>query len=64
MNINVVKAKQYNSTYKRVLIIDGVPVCIVASDKRANECIQYINGYDADISDGKIKKILDKYRKK
>lgn len=37
MNIDIVKVKQYNSTYKRVLIIDGVPVCIVASDKRANK---------------------------
>lgn len=62
MDIRLLKVKQYNSTYKRILMIDDNPVCIVASDKRASECIQYLNGYNADINDGKIKKILDKYR--
>ena len=56
------KVKQYNSTYKHVLMVDGIPVCVTESDKRASECIQYLNGYNADINDGKIKKILDKYR--
>lgn len=62
MDVRVLKVKQYNSTYKRILMIDDNPVCIVASDKRASECIQYLNGYNADINDGKIKKVLDKYR--
>lgn len=62
MDVRVLKVKQYNSTYKRILMIDDNPVCIVTGDKRANECIQYLNGYNADINDGKIKKILDKYR--
>ena len=62
MDITVVKVKQYNSTYKRILMVDGSPVCIVASDKRASECIQYLNGYNTNINDGKIKKVLDKYR--
>lgn len=30
--------------------------------KKMSECIQYISGYNADINDGKIKKILNKYR--
>ncbi len=62
MKINVVKVKQYNSTYKHIVMIDGVPVCITEGGKRTSECIQYLNRYNADISDGKIKKILDKYR--
>lgn len=62
MDIKVVKVKQYNSTYKRILMVDGLPVCITASEKRASECIQYLSGYNADINDGTIKKILDKYR--
>lgn len=62
MVIQVVKVKQYNSTYKHVVIVDGDPVCITEGDKRASECIQYLNGYNVDINDGKIRKILDKYR--
>lgn len=62
MGINVVKVKQYNSTYKNILMIDGNPVCIVAGDRKASECIQYFSGYNVDVNDGKIKKILDKYR--
>ncbi len=43
-------------------MVDGKPICIVAGDKKMSECIQYISGYNADINDGKIKKILNKYR--
>lgn len=43
-------------------MIDGELVCITAGSNRINECVQYINGYDADIKDGKMRKILDKYR--
>lgn len=63
MDIKVEKVKQYNSTYKNVLMVDGTPICIVAGDKKASECIQYLSGYNVNINDGKIKKILDKYRK-
>lgn len=63
MDIKVIKVKQYNSTYKNILMVDGIPICIVAGDKKTSECIQYLSGYNADINDGKIKKILDKYRK-
>lgn len=62
MDIKVLKVKQYNSTYKYILMIEGRPVCITQGEKRVSECIQYLNGYNADINDGKIKKILDKYR--
>lgn len=62
MDIKVIKVKQYNSTYKHILMVDEIPVCITEGGKRASECIQYLNGYNADINDGKIKKILDKYR--
>lgn len=62
MEIKVVKVKQYNSTYKHILMVDGVPICVTEGEKRASECIQYLNGYSADINDGKIRKVLDKYR--
>lgn len=63
MDIKVEKVKQYNSTYKNVLMVDEKPICIIAGDKKTSECIQYLSGYNADINDGKIKKILNQYRK-
>lgn len=62
MDIKVIRVKHYNSNYKRLVMVDGEPVCIVSSGKRASECIQYLCGYNADINDGKIKKLLDRYR--
>lgn len=59
MNITKTRVKQYNSTYKTVISVDGIPICMTKADKRASEIIAYLNGYDANIADGKIKKILD-----
>lgn len=46
MKIRVIKVKQYNSTYKHIVMVDDNPVCVTESDKRASECIQYLNGYN------------------
>lgn len=62
MELKVMKVKQYNSTYKHIVMVDNIPVCATQGSKRASECIQYLSGYNADINDGKIKKILDNYR--
>lgn len=62
MKIEIVKVKQYNSTYKHIVMVNDIPVCITEGSKRASECIQYLSGYNADINDGKVRKILDKYR--
>ena len=60
MNITTHRIKQYNSTYKTVVSVDGKPICIVAGvGKTASNIIAYLNGYDVDIADGKIKKALD-----
>lgn len=45
-------------------MVDNQPVCIVVGDRTASKCIQYLSGYNVDIRDGKIKKILDNYRRK
>lgn len=62
MKIDVKKVKCYNSTYKHVVMVSGEPVCIVDSSKRSSDIVSYLNGYDVVISDGRIKKILDKLR--
>lgn len=62
MKITQTRVKQYNSTYKTVIAVDGVPVCITRSNKRASDIVSYLSGYDVEINDGKIKKQLDKIR--
>lgn len=64
MLITQTRIKQYNSTYKTVICVEGLPVCITASNKRASDIISYLNGYDVEIKDGKIKKQLDKAKSK
>lgn len=60
MKITTHRIKQYNSTYKTVISVNGKPICIVAGvGKTVSNIIAYLNGYDVNIADGKIKKILD-----
>ena len=63
MRINTYRVKQYNSTLKTVVCVDEKPICIVQGcGKTLSNVISYIQGYDVGINDGRIKKILDKYR--
>ena len=65
MNVTTYRIKQYNSTYKTVVCVNGKPVCIVAGvGKTLSNVIAYLNGYDAPIADGKIKIALDTAIKK
>lgn len=60
MKITVEKIKQYNSTTKRVICVDGKPICIVKGPKRESAIISYLSGYNALISDLSIKRKLDR----
>lgn len=61
MDITSYRIKQYNSTFKTVISVDGKPICIVAGvGKTVSNIIAYLNGYDVVIADGKIKNILDR----
>lgn len=60
MNISTVKVKEYNSTHKHILLVDGVPVCIVRGAKSLNDCINYLMNGEPSLKDGKIMKFLDK----
>jgi hypothetical protein len=62
MNISTVKVKEYNSTNKHILIVEGNPVCIVRGNKSLNDCISYLMNREPSLKDGRIKKILDKVR--
>ena len=63
MNITTYRVKQYISICKTVVCVDGEPICIVAGvGKTLSNVIAYLNGYDTDIADGKIKIALDRYK--
>lgn len=62
MKISTARVKQYNATYKHILIVDGVPVCMARSRHTLNDCIGYLMNGTPLLSDGKIMKILDKVR--
>ena len=62
MNISTAKVKQFSSTYKHVLMVDGKPVCIVRGDKCLNDCINYLMNGQPSLKDGRIMKLLDKVR--
>lgn len=64
MKIIQTRVKQYNSTYKTIISVDGIPVCITRSNKRASDIVSYLSGYEVEINDGKLKKQLDKIRVK
>ena len=42
MNISSVKVKEYNSTNKHILMVEGKPICIVRGNKSLNDCISYL----------------------
>lgn len=63
IQFRIIKVKQYNSTYKYIVLHNSVPVCITQSHKRASMIIAYLQGYKVSIGDGKIKKKLDQIRK-
>ena len=61
--INAYRVKQYNSTTKTVITVDGVPVCIVAGKGiTASNIIAYLQGCDVEIKDGAVKKALNKVK--
>jgi hypothetical protein len=63
--ISAYRVKQYNSTTKTVITVDGVPVCIVAGKGiTASNVIAYLQGCDVEIKDGAVKKVLDKVKEK
>ena len=61
--ISVVKAKQYSSTYKHILMINGVPAVIVRGNQSLSDCISYFMNGEPELKDGKIMKILENIKK-
>ena len=65
MQVTTKRVKQYNSTTKTVVMVNGEPICIVQGcGKTVSNITAFLEGYDVEIKDGKIKKILERERKK
>ena len=62
MRISTTKVKQYGSTHKHVLMVEGKPVCIVRGSKSLNDCISYLMSGMPTLKDGRIMKLLDKVK--
>lgn len=63
--IKAYRVKQYNSTTKTVITVDGVPVCIVVGKGiTASNVIAYLQGCNVEIKDGAVKKVLDKVKER
>lgn len=65
MTVTTKRVKQYNSTPKTIIMVDGDPICIVQGCGRTvSNILAYLDGYDVEINDKKIKQILDRERVK
>lgn len=62
MIISTLKIKEYNSTPKHVIIVNGTPICIVRGNNSLRDCISYLTNGEPKLKDGKIMKMLDKAR--
>lgn len=59
---NIIRVAGYSCPSKYLLMFNGKPVMFANSQRRLSLCIQYIEGYDTQLLDGKIKRILDKIK--
>lgn len=59
MKINTYRIKQFAARPITVVTVDGVPVVSARGKKTISDIISYLEGYDVNITDGKIKRALD-----
>lgn len=62
IDVSTIKIKEYNSSWKHIICVDGKPICIVRGNKTLSKCISYLLNGEPVLNDGKIMKILDKVR--
>lgn len=62
MDVKTYRVQQYCSKPVTVVMVGGVPVCTVRGKRSLSNIIAYLQGYDVEIADGKIKKRLERLR--
>lgn len=59
--ITIYRVKKYNAAWNQVICLDGVPVAIAKSNKRASEIIAYLMGNKlSDVNDNCMRHYLDR----
>jgi len=62
--IKVYRVPQYMSKQANVICVDGIPVCTARGKKTTSDIVAKLSGYDVEINDGRISKIIDIYAAK
>lgn len=59
--ITITRTKKYNASWNQVICLNGVPVAIAKSNKRASEIIDYLMGNkSSDVNDNGLRHYLDR----
>ena len=56
--IKIYRVPQYMSKRVNVICVDGIPVCTVRGKKTTSDIVTKLSGYDVEINDGRISKII------
>lgn len=62
MNIKVIKVKGYSCPKKHLIMVNDKPLIFVNSMKRASKIVTYLEGYEVEIEDKAVKRLLDQAR--
>ena len=59
MNIKVYRVPQFSAKRVNVICVNDVPLCTVRGRKTTSDIITKLNGYDVDIKDGRIDRLIE-----
>ena len=59
MTIEVIRVPQYMSKKVNVIIVDGKPLCTCRGNYTTQTILAKLQGYDVDIKDGRIAKLIE-----
>ncbi|KRL45104.1 hypothetical protein [Lacticaseibacillus manihotivorans] len=62
MKIEITHVKKYNAAWNHVISVDGTPVAIAKSARRAGLIAAYLDGAVIELHDGTLVKQLDKIK--
>ncbi len=58
MDIKVYRVPQFSARRVNVICVNGIPLCTTVGQKSTNAIITKLNGYDIDIIDGRIDRLI------
>ncbi len=63
MEIKVVRVPQFMSKNVNVIMVDGNPLCTCRGNRTTQSIVAKLQGYDVEIKDGRILKLIEKENK-